>query len=159
MEYDKKTINIPEGYEIDFEATKKQGPVVLRKQIRPKNWTELTRTYKDQESFWYSSAFNKVIEGNFESCIGFGEFEDNETAEAFAALWKLLNYRKAWIGKWKPDWTNKDQWKYLIVSDADEIAEGLGRTLSRSLSFPTAEMRDEFRDSFKCLLEVAKPLL
>ena len=159
MEYDKKTIDIPEGYEIDFEETKKWGPVVLKKLFRPKDWRELTKTYKDKDSFLYSSASDEVIVGNFESRIGFGEFEDKETACAFVALWRLLNYRKAWIGNWKPDWTNKDQWKYLIVSDTDEIAEGLGRTLSRSLSFPTAKMRDEFHDSFEHLLEVAKPLL
>ena len=159
MEYDKKTIDIPEGYEIDFEATKKQkGHVVIRKQLRPTNWEELTRVCKDNESFWYSSSFDEVINGTFECCIGFGEFEDKETAEAFSALWKLLNYRKAWIGDWKPDWTNSDP-KFTIIIGGDRIVVGENKIASRSMSFPTEEMRNMFCESFKDLLEVAKPLL
>lgn len=159
MEKQNATIDIPIGYEIDFEATKKQGPVVLRKLFRPKEWRELTRTYKDKESFWYSSAFNEVIEGNFESCIGFGEFEDKETACAFVALWKLLNYRKAWIGDWEPDWMDLDVEKFVIVVNKNEITNDTRYFVSCPLSFPTKEMRDDFYKYFKDLLEVAMPLL
>lgn len=159
MEYDKKTIDIPDGYEIDFEATKKQkGHVVLRKLSRPTNWAELTRMCKGKESFWYYTPADEVINGDFEDCIGFGEFEDKETAEAFSALWKLLNYRKKWIGDWKPDWKNSDP-KFTIIIGGDIIVVGENKIASRSMSFPTKEMRDEFYESFKDLLEVAKPLL
>ena len=159
MEYDKKTIDIPEGYEIDFEATKKSGPVVLKKLFRPKDWRELTRTYKDKDSFLYSSAFDEVIVGNFESRIGFGEFEDKETTCAFVALWRLLNYRKAWIGNWKPDWTNKEQIKFAIIDKDNKIEKITSFYVSHPMSFPIEKMRNEFYESFKDLLEVAKPLL
>lgn len=160
MEYDKKTIDIPEGYEIDIEETMKQkGFVVLRKQLRPTNWAELTRMYKDKENFYYCSAFDDVIKGDFEGRIGFGEFEDNETACAFVALWKLLSYRKAWIGDWKPDWTNKRQIKFVILRRENEIKKIKCWFISRSMSFPTEEMCKEFYESFKDLLEIAKPLL
>lgn len=160
MEYEKKTIDIPEGYEIDFEETKKQkGVVVLKKQLRPTNYAELLRAYKDKKSFSYSAAFGEVVEGEFEGFIGFGEFEDKETAEAFSALWKLLNYRKAWIGEWKPDWTDYLQRKYVIAGEKDGIAKYSNSSVIRSMSFPTKEMRDDFYECFKHLLEVAKPLL
>ena len=160
MEYYKKTIEIPEGYEIDIEETKKQeGLIVLRKQLRPTNWEELTRVYKDKASFLYSSCFDEVIEGNFDSHIGLGEFVDEETACAFVALWKLLSYRKAWIGDWKPDWTNKKQIKFVILRRENEIKKIKCWFISRSMSFPTEEMCKEFYESFKDLLEVAKPLL
>ena len=160
MEYYKKTIEIPEGYEIDFEATKKQkGHVVLRKLSRPTNWAELTRMCKGKESFWYYTPADEVIKGDFEDSIGFGEFEDKETAEAFSALWKLLNYRKKWIGDWKPDWTNKKQIKFVILRRENEIKKIKCWFISRSMSFPTEEMCKEFYESFKDLLEIAKPLL
>lgn len=156
---DKKTIDIPEGYEIDIEETKKQkGVVVLKKQLRPTNYAELLRAYKDKKSFSYSAAFGEVVEGEFEGFIGFGEFEDKETAEAFAALWTLLNYRKAWIGDWKPDWTNY-LYKYVIAGEKDKIAKYSTCFAVRSMSFPTKEMQNDFYESFKNLLEVAKPLL
>ena len=159
MEYYKKTIEIPEGYEIDIEETKKQeGLIVLRTQLSPTNWEELTRVYKDKASFLYSSCFDEVIEGNFESHIGLGEFVDKETACAFVALWKLLNYRKAWIGGWKPDWKNSDP-KFTIIIGGDRIIVGENKIVSRSMSFPTEEMCNVFCESFKDLLEVAKPLL
>lgn len=158
---DKKTIDIPEGYEIDIEETKKQkGIVVLRKLNKPTNWEDLTRMYKDKASFLYSPCFDEVIEGNFESRIGFGEFEDKETTCAFMALWKLLSYRKVWIGEWKPDWTNDLQNKYvLFATERNKISAYTNNTVAHSMSFPTGEMRDEFYESFKHLLEIAKPLL
>lgn len=87
------------------------------------------------------------------------EFEDKEDVEALVAFCKLRKLRKDWVGVWKPDWKNKKQWKFSIISDTDKIEKGIGRTLSRSLSFPTEEMRDEFIETFKDLLEIAKPLL
>lgn len=160
MEYEKKTIDIPERYEIDIEETKKQkGVVVLRKQLRPTNYAELLRVYKDKKSFSYSAAFGEVVEGEFEGFIGFGEFEDKETAEAFAALWMLLSYRKAWIGEWEPNWMDLDVDKFVIVVNKNEITNDTRFFVSCPLSFPTGEMRDDFCESFKHLLEVAKPLL
>lgn len=160
MEYDKKTIDIPEGYEIDIEETKKQeGVVVPRKQLRPTNWAELTRMSDGNESFLYDNFTDEVIKDVFVSFIAFGEFEDKETTCAFVALWKLLNYRKAWIDIWKPDWKDLNAYKFVIVVNKNEIANDTHYFVSCPLSFPTREMRDDFRESFKDLLEIAKPLL
>ena len=160
MEYDKKTIDIPEGYEIDFEATKKQkGLVVIRKLGRPKNWAELLKMYDGKEIFWYGSSLDHCFSGEVEACIGLGEFMDKETARAFVALWKLLSYRKAWIGDWEPDWTDKEQTKFVIISKDNKIEKITSFYVSHPMSFPIEKMRNEFYESFKDLLEVAKPLL
>lgn len=159
MEYDKKTIDIPEGYEIDFEATKKWGPVVLKKLDRPTNWAGLLKMYDGKEIFWYDSSLDEVIKGEVEACIGLGDFMDKETTRAFVALWRLLNYRKAWIGKWEPDWTTCDAKFVIIVNNNNIEHSGYSFYVSSPMSFPTKEMRDEFYESFKDLLEVAKPLL
>lgn len=159
MEYEKKTIEIPEGYEIDIEETKKCGPVVLKKLGRPKNWAELLKMYDGRESFWYDSSLDDCVKGEVEACIGLGEFMDKETTCAFVALWKLLSYRKAWIGDWKPDWTDKKQIKFVILRRENEIKKIKCWFISRSMSFPTEKMRNEFYESFKDLLEFAKPLL
>ena len=160
MEYEKKTIDIPEGYEIDIEETKKQeGLIVLRKQLRPTDWAELSKMYEGKGNFWYDFSLDSVIWSEFGDRIRLGEFMDNETACAFVALWKLLSYRKAWIGNWKPDWTDKKQIKFVILRRENEIKKIKCWFISRSMSFPTKEMCDEFYESFKDLLEVAKPLL
>lgn len=154
-----KEWNIPEGYEIDREKSNELQIVFKKIEDKVRSWEEYCKKIQGKDSYYVENVNHKVISSQFESTPFLEEFDNKEDAEAFAALGKLLKLRKYWIKDWKPDWTDKDQWKYLIVSNADEIAESLGRTLSRSLSFPTAKMRDEFRKCFSGLLEVAKPLL
>ena len=155
----KNIINIPEGYEIDKEQSNERQ-IVLKKieNKRARSWKEYCEKMKDKDSYIVDMS-SKVRTSKFLSAPVVGEFEDKEDAMTFAAFSKLLSLRKNWVGEWKPDWKNKKQWKFSIISDTDKIEKGIGRTLSRSLSFPTEEMRDEFIEAFKDLLEIAKPLL
>ena len=83
---------------------------------------------------------------------------DKEDVEAFVAYSKLLKMKKQWVGSWKPDWTNQDQ-KFVITTFKNNIEENINYNASRSLSFPTEDMCNDFRKTFKDLLEIAKPLL
>ena len=87
-----------------------------------------------------------------------GEFEDKEGARVFTAFSMLLKLRKNWVGDWKPDWT-KVGYKFTIITQDNNVCRGTNSDIGRSISFPTVEMRDEFFDTFKDLLEQAKSLL
>ena len=152
-------INITEGFEIDKEQSTERQIVLRKIDNRARSWEEYCKKMEGKSSYYYDGLFEKVKSSKFGSSPLLAEFEDKEDIEILVAFCKLFHLRRDWVGEWKPDWKNKKQWKFSIVSDTDKIEKGIGRTLSRSLSFPTEEMRDEFIETFKDLLEIAKPLL
>lgn len=75
--------------------------------------------------------------------------------EAFLAYMKLIQLRNAWV----KDCENGDKDGYLKIvytEDRGFYTVYLGKT---GLSFPTSSMADKFIETFKDLLEVAKPLI
>lgn len=156
----KNIINIPEGYEIDKEqSTERQ--IVLRKieNKSARSWKEYCEKMKGKYSYFYNNAIRRIVDSQFGSEPVLSEFEDMEDVETLEAFSKLLRLRKDWVGEWKPDWTEGNQIKFTIVSREDKIVYGATGIDSRPMSFPTKEMRDEFIETFKDLLEIAKPLL
>lgn len=151
--------NVPEGYELDKEQSS-ETMVVLKKieDKRVNSWQEYCELMKGKDSC-YVDANGNIRSSQFSSGVCVGEFEDKEDAVAFAALHKLISLRKNWVGYWKPDWTDKYQPKYSIARVNKGIGVGETQTVSRSMSFPTKEMRDEFFDIFRDLLDEAESLL
>lgn len=152
-------INITEGFEIDKEQSTERQIVLRKIDNRARSWEEYCKKMEGKSSYYYDGLFEKIKSSKFGSSPLLAEFDDKEDIETLVAFCKLFHLRRDWVGEWKPDWKNKKQWKFSIVSDTDKIEKGIGRTLSRSLSFPTEEMRDEFIETFKDLLEIAKTLL
>ena len=152
-------INITEGFEIDKEQSTERQIVLRKIDNRARSWEEYCKKMEGKSSYYYDGLFEKIKSSKFGSSPLLAEFEDKEDIETLVAFCKLFHLRRDWVGEWKPDWKNKKQWKFSIVSDTDKIEKGIGRTLSRSLSFPTEKMRDEFFDTFKDLLDQAKILL
>lgn len=77
------------------------------------------------------------------------------------ALCQLLVCRNAWwkhLG-WKPDWKDTDEHKFCIGFIKGRIDTFTNEGTSRMLAFPTSEVRDQFLDSFRDLIEEAKELL
>ena len=155
----KNIINIPEGFEIDKEqSTERQ--IVLRKieDNRARSWEEYCEKMKDKDSYYFNEVVNEIKPSKFSVKPILLEFEDKEEIEALVAFCKLRKMRKQWIGEWKPDWTSQDQ-KFVITTFKNNIEENINYNASRSLSFPTEDMCNEFHKTFKDLLEIAKPLL
>ena len=76
-------------------------------------------------------------------------------------LQRLLIFRDAYwklVGDWKPDWEDKTD-KYVIANYNNHIVLDVRWHSSTKLSFPTKEMRDEFYNNFKELIEECKELL
>lgn len=73
--------------------------------------------------------------------------------DAFIAYMKLIQLRNAWVN------SNFDPLCHKIVVIEDTIVFELCYANTNGLSFPTNKMAKEFAETFKDLLETAKPLL
>ena len=75
--------------------------------------------------------------------------------KAFRAYMKLIQLRNAWV----KDCENGDEDEYLKIVYTAERGFYYVRLGKTGLSFPTSVMTEEFINTFKDLLEVAKPLI
>jgi hypothetical protein len=82
-----------------------------------------------------------------------------EYVKPVLALMQLLTCYKVWVGDWKPNWKDLGTTKYGIYVDYNTPQRAWNVTSQRLLSFPTGDMRDKFFETFKDLIEQAKPLL
>ena len=153
----KNIINIPEGFEVDKEQSTKRQIVLKPISCRPRTWEEYCEKMNGKDSYYCDH--NKVVSSQFGSNPVLSEFEDKEDVEALIAFCKLRKLRKDWVGGWKPDWMNGEEVKFVIIVDHNEITEGIIYCVSCPMSFPNEEMRDDFLDCYKDLLEQAKTLL
>ena len=75
------------------------------------------------------------------------------------ALMKLLVCREVYRQGWKPDWSDYKTKKWVIEYINDNIASMAYMQTSKVLSFQSAEIRDEFLENFRDLIEEAKELI
>ena len=87
--------------------------------------------------------------------------EDNDVntmpeylCEAFLAYMKLIQLRNAWMKD-----CDRAACCFKILTENDSIVYKTCAFCTRGLSFPTTTMADEFINTFKDLLEIAKPLI
>lgn len=80
-------------------------------------------------------------------------------ARPFITMMQLMSLRQAWIGDWEPDWKNNTTSKWSIVYEECKLDVCYFYSTSHPLTFPTREMVEDFMNTFKDLLEVAKPLI
>ena len=156
----KNIINIPKGYEIDKEQSTERQIVLRKIDNRVRSWEENCDKMEGKDSYFFNETLQEVRCSNFgETGVFVSEFVDDEDVVAFVAFSKLRKLRKQWIGEWKPDYNKYNEVKFTIITAENEISKGERYTVSCSMSFPTEEMRDEFFNCFKDLLEQAKTLL
>jgi hypothetical protein len=148
--------------------------VTFREEKRklPKSWEEFCEMFpiKDGECVINSSCIvaelNPSKELNFmgmkkekRHVSTLGTLPDRATAEAVLALCQLIQLRDCYNGDWVPDWKDKDEIKYIIQFDEEEIHCDTWLRYSVSpLYFKTEELRDEFLRNFRDLIEKLKPL-
>ena len=150
-------IDIPKGYEF-AEVDDDNQQVVLEK-IN----TQYPKTYEE---------CCKVLELSWNEHFGFIKANDcftDEENKLIESLIKLKRCRDAYwkiageelgLGKpWEPDWSIESEIKYVIEVYRNKVrknSQGYSNTL---LSFPTAEMQDDFYKNFEDLIEKCKKLL
>lgn len=155
------TLDIPDGYEF-FGIDDNNKVVFTKKQ------PQLPKTYAECCDILSIPPYYNLRYHTYE--YGYGEFTTIDKLcslqDKLNTLGKLLICRDAYwkiageqmgLGKpWKPDWNSGDQERYGIIKLDDN---GYQYTESTSFVFPTEEMRDEFYENFKELIEICKELL
>lgn len=83
-----------------------------------------------------------------------------ELTEPMQALYQLLICRNAWWKQlgWKPDWKDEEV-KYCITNALSRVSTTSNYENNRILAFPTEEIRYQFLETFRDLIEEAKELL
>ena len=154
----KKIIKItpPEGYEIDKE--KSTFDKIVFKKIEnnlPMSWEELKRV-----KGYYVSSDSDMLYCNYYPTreVTRNLFPTEEEAKAMLAMAQLCQLRDVWNGGWKPDFTD-DTEKYCIASYGNILHKYICYNLHCSMAFKTKELLNKFMETFKDLLEEAKPFL
>ena len=154
-----KTIKItpPEGYEVDKE--KSTFSEIVFKKLEPKlpmSWEEL----KEVKGYFIHQNSDINIHPMIDKAVAYNRnvFPTNEEAKAMRAMAQLCQLRDRWNDGWKPDWDDCTE-KHCIVSYVNVLYKGICYHISYPMAFKTIELRDKFMETFKDLLEEAKPFL
>lgn len=153
-----KTIEIDgKSYLIDIEKATEQG-LLKEKDNKPRSWKEYIEMAKTATFIpsrdTYASYFDRRDKGKFT----YDRFNSSVEAKAFCALGKLIQLRDAWWGEWRPNWDNGGN-KYIITTERGNILASFMFVYNSILAFPTEEMRDDFLETFRDLIEQAKMFL
>ena len=152
-----KEINIipPNGYEIDKENSNFEK-IVFKKTSNnlPKTWEELKNIYG-----YYISSSSEITPSSVINASNYTKniFPTKELAEAVLALAQLLQLRDRYNGDNKGFIFGKSN--YCITVSNNSISKYCDIYIQQVLAFRTIELRDEFYNNFKDLIEIAKPLL
>lgn len=148
-----KEIIIPDGWEIEKVEDNK---VILKesKKELTKTWEECFEQLNHKEFIQSSnSEIIRVVDSyKANNCnrniipVGLGK--------PLLALCQLLVCRDVYRQGWKPDWKKNDEDKYCI-----KYQEGGCLYEDRFLSFQSTEVRNQFLENFKDLIEEAKELI
>lgn len=156
-------INVPEGYEIDKENSTFE--CIKFKPIGnglPKTWEEFCLNYAVINEYFIDST-SKILQtvepGRKRQCLTDRNlFSNKEMPEAMLALCQLIRLRDCYNNGWVPDWSGFDD-KFVIYFCQDNIGKRCFTGSQEVLAFKTEELRDQFLENFRDLIETAKPLL
>ena len=152
-----KEIIIPQGWEIDKVKGNKIILMESNKEL-PKRWEECIAKIKDLE---YISSNGDIDELDFNLGTVYDHINDipKGLGKPILALMQLLVCREVYRQGWKPDWTKASENKYCIINYFNEIQPTDYCFTDRVLSFQSAEIRNQFLENFKDLIEEAKELI
>lgn len=152
-----KEIIIPQGWEIDKVEDNK---IILKesKKELPKTWEECCELLGEGE---YIN--NESIICNYTPHCGASKANENilptDLGKPMLALMQLLVCREVYRQGWKPNWFDSKTKKWVIEDINDNITSMAYMQTSKVLSFQSEEIRDEFLENFRDLIEEAKELI
>ena len=162
----KVTIEIPPGYEL---VQTDEGKWEQRKiGTLPKTWEEFCKIHPLQKGECHIDHFTDIINvieiRNRDKYLHRTYLPNRKIAEAFIALMQLIQLRNCYNGDWVPDWSSTHNVKFIIScygNNGEMKVDGndCSYAHSRVLVFKTEELRDQFLENFKDLIEIAKPLI
>lgn len=129
----------------------------LTKPNLPKSWREWKQAHPYIGEEYLITNSSEII-----SSIGYRPsdnlLETREDAEAFLTLIKLKRLRDCYRQGWKPDWA-KDDIKSVIQVEEGIIIPAWEISFSYFLTFQSEEVRDEFLNNFKNMIEQVKEFI
>ena len=153
----RKEIILPQGWEIDEVRGNKIIIKEDKKEELPKTWEKCIAKIKDLEyidrNCIYKSTFSAEAASNHMNDIPIG------LGKPMLALCRLLVCREVYRQGWKPNWKNENENKYSIINNFNKIETSINASVNRVLSFQSSEIRDEFLENFRDLIEEAKELI
>jgi hypothetical protein len=166
METKELKIQIPEGQEIDWQESAKQEKIVFKKiDTKPRSWEEYCKQHNTTvtECYFLDNEANVRAFGwhpSVPSDCYRNTLPSKELAEAFLVMMQIMSLRQAWIGEWKPDWSDTAPCKYCICGmyNDEQVMKSYCQ-FRYPLSFPTREMAEDFMNTFRDLIKIAKPLI
>lgn len=153
-----KEIIIPQGWEID-EA---RGNKIILKESKkelPKTWEEcIVKIGRDLECIDMRGCIGKTT---FDADVASNHINDIPIGlgKPMLALCQLLVCREVYRQGWKPNWSDSNEIKYCIERVENWITKDTYTITAKVLSFQSAEIRDEFLENFRDLIEEAKELI
>lgn len=147
-----KTIEIDgKSYLIDIEKATEQG-LLKEKDSKPHSWEEYENTASN--NVFLTSVYQ--LENDERA---YDVFYSEDEAKAFCALGKLIQLRDAWIGDWKPNWSDDKAKYYIHIYDNKICIGSYSNYWQQTFAFPTEEMATDFLETFCDLIEQAKMFL
>lgn len=143
-------------YIIDVKKAMELG-VVKEKDSRCKSWEEFRLKYKNRRGYSRDSLTDEIY-NPLNPIIAVEQLTENE-AIAIHAFSRLLKLRRDWIGTWDPDWSNGGEIKFCIDVYKNDFCVTSLSNYSKTFSFPTEEMAEEFLECFRDLFEQCKILI
>lgn len=137
----KNIIEIPKDYVLKDENG---NEILTSKIILEKKKKEYPKTYEE-----CCEILEDVADCSL-SCFACGVLNNlQKLLLCRAAYWKIAGEEMGLETPWEPDYTNTGEKKFAIWFDFGEIKTGGAFTTTQMLlSFPTAEMRDSFKENF-----------
>lgn len=148
-------------YQLNVQKGKALG-VLKEKDSRCKSWEEFCEKYSTKEGYFHDDLLKHIL---FESVRPSKTLTTTSTqftkeeAIAISAFSKLLKLRRDWISDWNPNWCNGDEMKYCIEVYKEDFYVNSSSNYSKTFSFPTEEMAEEFLNSFRSLFKQCKYLI
>ena len=157
--------DLPDGYEFQD----KEGNVINTDTIKlVKKQPQYPKTYEECCDILYIET-NRIIE--YDDCWGYRDITQYDInlltqLKCFRRLricrdayWKIAGEEMGLGKPWEPDWTNYNEYKFVIGVNENEIIKCYNTIAQFILAFPTEEMRDAFYENFKKEIEQCKELL
>lgn len=152
-----KEIILPQGWEIDKVEDNK---IILKESNKelPKRWEECIAKIKDLE---YIDTTGNIEGVDFNLSTAYDHINDIPVGlgKPMIALMRLLVCREVYRQGWKPNWYDCKTKKWTIECVNYNITSMTYMQTSRVLSFQSEEIRDQFLENFKDLIEEAKELI
>ena len=155
-------IKAPEGFEaVETTVDGVTNISFIPKTIEKKLPTTLEDTIPLMSEYCYYIGITGSLtkESGKDSQIYPNTITSEEYAKAFLALMQLIRFRDIWNDGWIADWGENSDEKYAICFDDNKIKCSCYYSTHHVLVFKTSELRDEFLEIFKDLIETAKPIL